>query len=88
MLGHIFRTEAKRSIATRGKRPGSARAASGARQVEDLNGQGLREGRDEGGRPFKPQTVLLALLEASAGGTNLAKPALLKGVVLGEPWCA
>ena len=28
-------------------------------RVEDLNGQGPREGRDGGGRPFKPQTVLL-----------------------------
>src|ERR1700730_9613118 len=48
MLGIFFEPKAKRSIATRGKRPGSARAASGARRVEDLNGQGPREGRDGG----------------------------------------
>jgi hypothetical protein len=65
----------------------SARAACVTRRVEDLNGRRRARITRRGGEPFKPQTVLLRLAEASAGAEAYLAMArhLVVGVVLGGP---
>jgi hypothetical protein len=77
----------KRSVsrATRGRRPGRARAVSSARRVEDLNGRGRARLTRRGGEPFKPQTVLLRLAGLRGGGSKSGDGQTLgTGVVSGE----